>query len=328
MTKSTRDILFERKAGNSVPGHRADGRKIALVIEGGAMRGVVSAGMVAALENLGLRNSFDLVCGSSAGAIAGAYFVAGQAGYGATIFYENINNKNFVDMRRLVGPKPVVSLEFLLDTVCISQKPLRVDRILQGDLPLYVVASSLNEKKAVMFGHFDGQQDLIEALRGSARLPFFAGPPVPFRGDHLLDASVYESIPFRSVLSTVDVTDVVVLLTRPAGDFRSEPNWIDRNIVARNLGKFSGDFAARYLERASVYRDEFAFIQSRAAATEPPYFLQVQPPSNSAKVGSLETNRARLVRGAMDGYRAVYDALGQTAHQLVEIITPFAAASQ
>ncbi|UPK34993.1 patatin-like phospholipase family protein [Bradyrhizobium sp. 186] len=292
------------------------------------MRGVVSAGMVAALETLGLRDCFDLVCGSSAGAIAGAYFVAGQARYGATIFYENINNKNFVDLRRLVGPKPVVSLEFLLDTVCISQKPLRFDRILQGDLPLYVVASSLNEKKAVMFGDFDGQQELIEALRGSARIPFFAGPPVPFRGDHLLDASVYESIPFRSVLSTFDVTDVVVLLTRPAGDLRSEPNWIDRNIVARNLSKFSGDFAVKYLERPSAYRDEFAFIQSRSAATEPPYFLQVQPPSSSAKVGSRETNRARLVRGAMDGYRAVYDALGQPAQQLAEIIAPFAAANQ
>src|SRR5437899_2179565 len=112
MTKSTRDILFERKVANSVPGSRTDGRKIALVLEGGAMRGVVSGGMVAALENLGLRDSFDLVCGSSAGAIAGAYFVAGQARYGTTIFYKNINNRNFVDLRRLVGSKPVVSLEF------------------------------------------------------------------------------------------------------------------------------------------------------------------------------------------------------------------------
>jgi predicted patatin/cPLA2 family phospholipase len=324
MTKSTRDILFERKAGNSVPGRRTDGRKVALVIEGGAMRGVVSAGMVAALENLGLRNSFDLVCGSSAGAIAGAYFVAEQARYGTTIFYENINNSNFIDLRRLLGSKPVVSLEFLLYTVCVEQKPLRFDRVLNGDLPLHIVASSLNEKKAVMFGGFDNQQELLEALRGSARIPFFAGPPVPFRDDRLIDASVYESIPFRSVLTSSDVTDVVVLLTRPAGDLRSEPNWIDRNVVVPYLRKLSDDIAEHYLKRAEQYRDEFDFITSRLNAAEPPYFLQIQPPSGSPKVGSLETSRAKLVRGAMDGYRAVYDALGQPAQQLVEIITPFA----
>lgn len=324
MTKSTRDILFERKAGDSVPGQRTDGRKIALVIEGGAMRGVVSAGMVAALENLGLRNSFDLVCGSSAGAIAGAYFVAEQARYGTTIFYDNINNKSFIDLRRLFGSKPVVSLEFLLYTVCVEQKPLRFDRIKDGDLPLHVVASSLNQKKAVMLNGFRDRQELLEALRGSARIPFFAGPPVSFRGDQLLDASVYESIPFRSVLATFDVTDVVVLLTRPAGDLRSEPNWIDRNLVVPYLRKLSDDVAAHYLKRAGQYREEFDLIESRVNAAEPPFFLKIQPPSSSPKVGSLETNRAKLVRGAMDGYHAVYDALGQPAQQLVEIIMPFA----
>jgi predicted patatin/cPLA2 family phospholipase len=322
--KSAKQILFERKSGNSVPGRRTDGRKIALVIEGGAMRGVVSASMVAALESLGLRNSFDLVCGSSAGAICGAYFIADQALYGTTIFYENINNRDFVDLRRLVSRKPVVCLEFLLYTVCVNQKPLRFDRVLNGDLPLYVVASSLNEKKAVILGDFDNPQELLEALRGSARIPFFAGPPVPFRGDQLLDASVYESIPFRSVLSSFDVTDVVVLLTRPAGDLRSEPNWIDRNIVVPYLRRFSSDFADHYLQRASEYREELDFIESRSNATEPPCFLRIQPPSDSPKVGSLETNRATLVRGALDGYRAVYDALDQPPHQLVEIITPFA----
>jgi predicted patatin/cPLA2 family phospholipase len=326
MTKSTRDILFERKAGNSLPGRRTDGRKIALVIEGGAMRGVVSAGMVAALENLGLRNSFDLVCGSSAGAIAGAYFIAEQARYGTTIFYDNINNRNFIDLRRLLGAKPVVSLEFLLYTVCVEQKPLRFDRVLNGDLPLHVVAASLNEKKAIMLGGFASQQEMLEALRGSARIPFFAGPPVPFRGDRLLDASVYESIPFRSVLASSDVTDVVALLTRPAGDLRSEPNWVDRNVVVPYLKRLSTDVAEHYLQRSCAYRDEFAFIESRSNANEPPYFLRIQPVSSSARVGSLETDRAKLVRGAMDGYRAVYDALGQPAQELVEIITPFAAA--
>jgi predicted acylesterase/phospholipase RssA len=78
------DLLKARAARGTRAPH-GDGARIALAIEGGAMRGVVSAGMVAALEQLGLTHAFDAVYGSSAGAINGAYFLTGQANLGATI---------------------------------------------------------------------------------------------------------------------------------------------------------------------------------------------------------------------------------------------------
>ena len=63
------------------PGARTDSKRIALVIEGGAMRGVVSAGMTAAIEQLGFTDCFDEVHGASAGAFAGTFLLAGQAAY-------------------------------------------------------------------------------------------------------------------------------------------------------------------------------------------------------------------------------------------------------
>ena len=45
------------------------------------MRGVVSAGMAAAIEQLGMREAFDEVHGASAGAFNGAFLLAGQASY-------------------------------------------------------------------------------------------------------------------------------------------------------------------------------------------------------------------------------------------------------
>ena len=44
----------------------------------GGMRGCVGAGMLAALNHLGLRDAFDVVYGSSAGSLMGAYFLSGQ----------------------------------------------------------------------------------------------------------------------------------------------------------------------------------------------------------------------------------------------------------
>jgi len=85
-------LLRARASSGSTPGARMDGARIALCIEGGAMRGVVGAGMVTGLEELGLTRAFDAVYGSSAGAICGAYFLASQAAIGASIYSENINN--------------------------------------------------------------------------------------------------------------------------------------------------------------------------------------------------------------------------------------------
>ena len=68
------DLILKRAHEGSKPGHREDQNKLGLAIEGGAMRGVVTAGMVTGLERLGLRDSFDVVYGSSSGASNGARF--------------------------------------------------------------------------------------------------------------------------------------------------------------------------------------------------------------------------------------------------------------
>ena len=50
-----------------------DGFRVALAIEGGGMRGCVTAGMAAAVHHLGLEDAIDVVYGSSAGTVIGAY---------------------------------------------------------------------------------------------------------------------------------------------------------------------------------------------------------------------------------------------------------------
>ena len=77
------------RAGDRAP----DGRKLALVVEGGALRGVCSAGGVVALEHLGLTDVFDHVYGTSAGVMNASYFVAGQARLGIRIYYEDMNRR-------------------------------------------------------------------------------------------------------------------------------------------------------------------------------------------------------------------------------------------
>ena len=58
-------IIHERVSSRSKPCERSDPFKVALAIEGGGMRGCVSAGMTAALKDLGMEDCFDVVYGEA-----------------------------------------------------------------------------------------------------------------------------------------------------------------------------------------------------------------------------------------------------------------------
>jgi len=135
VNRSVIELLVARAARGSRPPHN-DGARIALAVEGGAMRGVISAGMVSALESFGLTDAFDAVYGSSAGAINAAYFLAGQATLGTRIYYEDINNTSFIRLGRAAAGRPIVNLSYLLDDVARSRKRLDVARILTSPTPL------------------------------------------------------------------------------------------------------------------------------------------------------------------------------------------------
>jgi predicted acylesterase/phospholipase RssA len=73
-------LIQKRVETKSLPGARDknDTAILALSIEGGGMRGAVSAGMAAAISCLGLADAFDSIYGSSAGSVIGAYLISRQ----------------------------------------------------------------------------------------------------------------------------------------------------------------------------------------------------------------------------------------------------------
>jgi predicted patatin/cPLA2 family phospholipase len=71
------EVLRTRCSEDSRPGARSDDYKVALAVEGGGMRGVLSAAMMTAIKDRGLGNAFDEIYAVSAGAVNSAYFVAG-----------------------------------------------------------------------------------------------------------------------------------------------------------------------------------------------------------------------------------------------------------
>ncbi len=224
MTVDLINLLKARRDRGSRAPH-GDEARIALAIEGGAMRGVISAGMVAALEELGLTHAFDAVYGSSGGAINGAYFLAGQARLGSRIYSEDINNRHFIDLWRPLRGRPIVDLGFLLDDVARRRKPLDTDLVLASASPLVVIATDVAAATRAALRHFSSADDLFTALRAGATMPVIAGPPVSFAGRQYLDASITEPIPVP-LAEAEGFTHILALLTRP-------PGTVHRRLTAR-----------------------------------------------------------------------------------------------
>ncbi len=304
--KSVIDLLNARKARGGHPPF-GDGARVALCVEGGAMRGVISAGMVSALEELGLTGAFDAVYGSSAGAINAAYFLAGQARIGTTIYYEDINNRHFIDLLRAVAGRPIVDLGFLLDDVMARRKPLDADRVLASPAPLTVLITDVAARRAVALRAFRDRASLMASLRAGATMPVVAGPPVEIDGSQCLDASLTEPIPLPTAEADA-CTHALVLLTR-GGAMRPQPSAFDRYFVAPRLRRLSPELAASYLARAAPYA---ALVRSIDAGTGPlgrtrAAAIRVADLS----ISKLERRAEVLREGARRGHDATIAAFGE-----------------
>ncbi len=313
------ELMRKRKEENSRPGERTDRFKLGLAIEGGGMRGIVTSGMGVAIEHLGLLNVFDVIYGTSAGAFNGAYLIAGQATYGGTIYYQNINNRMFINMRRLLySQRPIMSLDYLVYEVTKKQKVLDCKAILASPIPLVMLASCVEELKAARLRDFSSPDDIYRALLATARLPAVAGPPVQIDGRHYFDGGVFEAIPFPSAIEE-GCTHTLVFSSRLPGQQIPPPSILEKIITRATLKQYPGIEQALYRRREKHPKD-VAFLESKTKKGDgPPYIYLVRPSKDSKEVSRLERGYQKLVDGGVSGFNAVFQLFSKKKFRVREL---------
>ncbi len=302
-------LLFARAASGSRPARRSDDCKLGLAIEGGGMRGVVSAGMVSALEQLDLVEAFDAVYGTSAGAVNGAFFVARQAVYGTPLYWENINNRRFINYFRLASRTPVLALDFLLDQVMTHEKILDWRATIGSPVPLKALAVSLDTLEPVLLAAFDSRRELFEALRASSSIPLVAGPPTTIDGRRYVDGGMLEPLAFKSALAD-GCTHVLVLPTLPAGEIRFRNPLLTEPIVSRALERLRPGLSDLYRTRRQRYLSDYGRLTEETLQPgEPPYLFAVRASAEQGRIHWFERRRRQLQGGAIAGMEATFLAL-------------------
>lgn len=184
---------------------------IALVLEGGGMRGAYTAGVL----DLFLEKQlfFKDIIAVSAGACTATSYIAGQFGRNLQIFKEYSHDKRYLSIENLVKTGSAFGIDFIFKTIPDQLIPFDYDAYLASPMKMTVVCTDLATGKPyyVMINDIKEQIDYIIA---SSSLPLVSRP-VKIKNKTLLDGGVADPIPIHYAETKSDMQ--VIVLTRNAG---------------------------------------------------------------------------------------------------------------
>ena len=194
--------------------------KTGLVLEGGAMRGMFTAGVLDVLMEHGLTT--DGTIGVSAGAVFGCNFKSHQIGRVIRYNTEYCNDKRYASFKNLVKAGNLYSEQFCYHDIPEKLDPLDYDAFLANPTKLYVGCSNLDTGEAEYLECTDMRKpEDVNKVRASASLPLVSNI-VEVDGMKLLDGGVSDSIPIFA-FRRMGYRRNIVVLTRPEG-YRKGPD--------------------------------------------------------------------------------------------------------
>jgi predicted patatin/cPLA2 family phospholipase len=315
-------VLADRLAVGSRPGARTDGHRVALAIEGGGMRGSVSAGMALAIHELGLLDAFDAVYGASAGALTAAWLLSSKP-QGILSCIDPRFTRACIRATNLLRGRPMVDVERLVEDIYIREYPLDYASVLDTPIELHLLATDISTgEPRDLFSEMTDGKALRLALRASTALPVLAGRPVALGGRRYFDAGLAESIPYRQALRD-GATHVLVLRSKAIHDVpatkgaeeRVPPSLGARFVAKVALRRHTPQLKAAYLARRARMvdddRDLAAYEMANAGALTSAV-VSIRPDPNVPPVSRLATDSNLLQEAFEFGRRAVNSWFGPT----------------
>ncbi len=273
--------------------------KTALVLEGGGMRGLYTAGILDYfIEN---NIHFDTVTGVSAGALFGVNLLSEQKGRVLNYNVKYINDKRYMSIKSLITTGSFVNKEFCYDVIPFELDIFDFDTYKNATSDFYAVVTNIETGLAEYIKISDLKKDM-DYLRASGSLPFIS-KPVEINGKKYLDGGIANSIPFEKALED-EYDKIVVILTRPKGYRKVKGNSLLSKLVYRKYPNFEKALNNRYLN----YNRQIEKIEE----LEKDGRIFVFRPSEHIEINRLEKDTKKLTQmhklGLSDA-RDLYDKL-------------------
>ena len=193
--------------------------KTGLILEGGAMRGIFSAGVMDVMMENGIR--FDGIIGVSAGAAFGVNYKSGQIGRAIRYNAKYCHDKRYCGIGSLLKTGNLFNTDFCYGEVPLKLDVFDFDAFEKDPTTFYITCTDVESGKPV-YHEYTGRNDHgFDWIRASASLPLVS-QIVEIDGLKLLDGGISDSIPV-AYFESIGYTKNVVILTQPQ-DYRKEKN--------------------------------------------------------------------------------------------------------
>lgn len=274
--------------------------KKGLVLEGGGMRGIFTAGVMDVLMENGVK--FDGAIGVSAGAAFGCNYKSGQIGRVIRYNTKYIRDKRYCGMRVWLKTGDIFSTDFCYGEIPLVHDVFDFDAYRKNPMDFYVVCTDIETGKPV-YHKYEGYEDSgFDWIRASASLPFVSRI-VEIDGKKLLDGGMTDSIPVR-YFQNIGYEKNVVVLTQPKGYVKKKSRLkLLLNLKYKKYPKLIEAIEHRY----KMYNETLEYIEKQENSGK----IFVIRPEEAIEVKRVEKDSEKLRRayesGRLTASRCVWD---------------------
>ncbi len=273
-------------------------KRIHLVLEGGGMKGVYTAGVLDfLLEN---HIEFDSVYGVSAGACVGASFISKQRTRGYHSLVDYVDNPACVSKRSLTRTGNYFNKEFVYYKIPNELIPFDYETAHQNPCKLYATVTNVETGKAEYHPCLDYTKD-IEYICASSSLPMLAEIQT-IDGNGYLDGGIADSVPYLEAKKNAN--KCLVVLTKPQGYLCQKQNPILAKAIKLKYRKYPKLLKA--LDQRHIHYNKIL------AMMEKDKNVFILRPSKALEIDRLEKDKKKLEEAYNLGYadaKNSYEAL-------------------
>lgn len=256
---------------------------VGMVLEGGGMRGLYTAGVLDAFLDEDIQ--VDGMVTVSAGALFGINFASRQRGRTLRYNKKYIRDKRYISKRNLLRTGNIVNKDFAFYTIPFELDVFDQAAFEQSGIDFYATITNVETGEPEYVLIKDGFRQ-IDALRASGSMPFVSRL-VEYDGQMYLDGGISDSIPVRKARE-LGYEKIIVILTRPLAYRKSKPN--RRTRLVDLFYRKHPALAEKLKNRYQNYNDAVEEIVRLEAEGK----LFVIRPSRTIPIGRLEQDPKKL----------------------------------
>lgn len=256
--------------------------KIGLVLEGGGMRGLFSAGVLDALLEL-KELSFNGIVGVSSGALFGVNYVSKQKERAVRYNKKYADDKRYMGLHSWITTGNAVNKDFAFYELPYKLDVFDNETFKKAETDFYVVMTNVESGKPEYVLIEDAFAQM-EYLRATSALPF-ASKIIEINGKKYLDGGISDSIPI-DFCESLGYDKIIAILTRPEGTYKEDKLGFLYKLVYRKYPNLVNSL----LNMATDYEKVLAKIKDLENKGK---IFVVRPPE-VLKIGRLEKNRDKI----------------------------------